>query len=434
MTAPPLLPMVRKELRALWPAWAATAAVCVTVAASGTPHFTFPGRFAYFMGSVALAAMAVGHEYTHGTLPQLLSLPVDRRRLIVAKLLAVLPMLGTLALVTATIGPGGPYFERGRLVGALSVLAAVGMAPWLTMRFRNPLAGAVFALGVAGMLQLASLGAVLAWARLGGSMASGLETLHNRVLVTSLIAMSVVGAWAGWRAFMTLEATDGHHAPLTWPRWLQSRMVLDEAETTAPPRRSPPVWLLVKKELRLQHISIAVAGINVLFYAAAWSIVSSSGADEALAAVAVLYGVLLAVLIGAVASAGERQLGTLAWQQLLPFTAWQQWVVKTVVVLSVSLALAFALPVLLARGDLAFSQFHAGAVVVLTIGSMFVSSLCRNALQAMTVLAPALLVIAAVAGWSWALAPISQGMALVLITGLTAAAWWFAFVNHRTAR
>ncbi len=435
MSRPALWVMVRKEARALWLAWAVTAAACVIVAVAGQPQLTSSGRLAFFLGSVTLAAMAVGHEYSDGTLPLLLSLPVDRRRIIIAKLLAVLPMLGSLALVNATIGLGGPYFERGTLIGALSAVAAVSLAPWLTMLCRHPLAGTVFSLGVAGMLQLASLGAVLIWARLGGSMTLGLETLHSRVLVTSLIATSLLGAVAGWRTFIRLEAMQGPDAPLTWPQWLRSRMALDQAAVEARPRRERPLWLLVKKEVRLQHISIAVAAINVvIWFTARWLASDSEADDEVLAAVGIMYGVLLAVLIGAVASASERQMGTFAWQQLLPFPAWHQWLVKTAVVLGVSLSLAFVLPVLLARGDLAFNPAHAGAVVALTIGSLFVSSLCGSGLQALALSVPALLAIAALLVWSFSFLQAGPELALAAVAALTGVTWWFAFVNHRTAR
>jgi hypothetical protein len=435
VTRPALSGMVVKEVRALWLAWAGTAAACVLVAVAGQPRLIFPGRFAYFLGSVALAAMSVGHEYTHGTLPLLLSLPVARRRIIIAKLLAVLPMLGSLALLTLAIGPGGPYFERGYVIGGLSVLAAGALAPWLTMRCRNPLAGGVFALGLTGMLHFVSLEAMATWVRLGGSMSAGLQTIYDRVLVASLIAASLLGAVAGWRAYIRLEAAEGHDAPLTWPRWLRSQMAMDEAEVAAPAQRSHPLWLLVKKELRLQQISIAVAAINVLFWAAAWSVVSRSDAnDSILAAVGVGYGGLLAVVIGGVASASERQMGTLGWQQLLPFAAWQQWLVKTGVVLGLSLALAFALPVLLARGDLGFSPVHAGVVMFLTIGSMFVSSLCRSSLQAIALSAPALLVAATLLGWSMEAAVLGPGVALAVAAGAGTLAWWLAFINHRTLR
>lgn len=435
MTRPALSGMVRKEMRALGLAWTGTAAACVLVAVADQPRLIFSGRLAYFLGSVALAAMSVGHEYTHGTLPVLLSLPVDRRRLIIAKLLAVLPMLGSLALLTLTIGPGGPSFERGNVVGGLSVLAAGALAPWLTMLCRNPLAGGVFALGLTGMLHFVSLEATAAWVRLGGSMSVGMQTIYDRVLVASLIAASLLGAVAGWRAFMRLEAAERHDTPLAWPRWLRSRMVLDEAGAETPAQRSHPLWLLVKKEVRLQQLSIAVAVINVLIWAAVRLIVSRSEANDAvLAAVGAGYGTLLAVVIGGVASASERQMGTLSWQQLLPFAAWQQWVVKTGVVVGLSLVLAFALPVLLARGELGFSPAHAGVVIILTIGSMFVSSLCRSSLQAIALSAPALLMAATLLAWSMDGAEPGAGGALAVATGVGLLAWWLAFVNHRTAR
>lgn len=41
-----------------------------------------------------------------------------------------------------------------------------------------------------------------------------------------------------------------------------------------------------------------------------------------------------------------------------------------------SLVLAFALPLLLARGELAVTPVHAFGVLLLTIGSLFVSSRC----------------------------------------------------------
>ena len=78
------------------------------------------------------------------------------------------------------------------------------------------------------------------------------------------------------------------------------------------------------------------------------------------------------VLIGALASAEERHMGTLGWQTMLPVAAWQQLAVKTAVALTLSLLLAFALPLLLARGELPITGLHAGAVLVLTIGSLFV--------------------------------------------------------------
>ena len=78
--------------------------------------------------------------------------------------------------------------------------------------------------------------------------------------------------------------------------------------------------------------------------------------------------------------------------------------------------------------------FCFAAIVVLTIGSLFVSSLCRTALQAMTLSAPALLVIATLLGWSFSFVEVGPGVVVAIAAALTPLAWWFAFVNHRAAR
>lgn len=427
--------LVRHEARALWPIWAATAGVCLAIALVNQSQWILPGYLAYFMGSVALAALAIGHEYTHRTLPALLSLPVDRRRLAVAKLLAVLPMLATLAPLALAIGPRTLTDERSIVEGALSLVTAVSVAPWLTMICRSPLAGTVFALGVAGGLHLVALGIVILYVKLGGLPEIPLQVFGDRTQVGLMIVTSVAGAIGGWRRFMTLEAIDGRGTDLSWPRWLRSAMVLDEANVIQLPRRSFPLWLLVKKELRLQQMSVAVAIINVLFWLAALGLTDGAAvADSILAAVAVLYGGLVAVVIGALAGAEERHLGTLAWQTLLPVAAWRQFTVKIGVALMLSLLLSFVLPLLLARGELGFNWLNATAVLLLTVGSVCISSFCSSGLQAVAVSAPALFVVAVLLGWSLDVTQSGPGPAIALLSALAAIALRFAYVNHRTVR
>ena len=427
--------LVRKEARALWLVWAGTAATGLAAAATGQARIVTPGRLALFVGSVALAAMSVGHEYSNRTLPVLLSLPVNRRRIWIAKLLALAPMLAALALLALAIGPGGPYFERGNTIGALSLLSAVCLAPWLTMVSRNPLAGAVFALGLAGMAHLASLGLLAAWLKVGGTLSGSLQALLDRILAGLLITSSTIGVAAGWRTFMRLEAPDGYDAHLSWPRWLRSAMAVDEAGLVRPAARAHPIWLLVKKELRLQQMSLAVAAINVAIWLATYLVVRPSpAAAGVMTMVAMLYGGLLAILIGALASAEERHLGTLEWQTLLPVSAWRQFAVKTIVTLGLSLLLAFVLPILLARGELPVTGLHAATVLLLTVGALFVSSLCDSGLKAMALSAPALFVIAVTLGWTLSITALGPDAAGAVILTLAVIAWWSAFLNHRTAR
>jgi hypothetical protein len=61
-----------------------------------------------------------------------------------------------------------------------------------------------------------------------------------------------------------------------------------------------------------------------------------------------LYTGILAMLIGSLASAEERHLGTLEWQMLVSMPGWQQWLVKVGVVLMMVLLLCGALPAVLA--------------------------------------------------------------------------------------
>ena len=58
----------------------------------------------------------------------------------------------------------------------------------------------------------------------------------------------------------------------------------------------------------------------------------------------VLYSSVLALLIGSIASAEERQLGTQEWQQLLPMASWKQWALKVGTAIGLSLLLGVALP------------------------------------------------------------------------------------------
>ena len=299
MTQPPLFGLVRKEARALWLIWGVSAVACLASAVTRAPLLAMPGWLAYFFGSAALAAMTIGNEYTHRTLPTLLSLPVDRRRLALAKLLAVVPMLATLGLIALAMDARGTSFTRNTVIGGLSALAAVTLAPWLTMVCRSPLAGTVFSLGIAGFTQVASLGLVISWLKLGGRPSLPLQTIGDRVLIVLLATAALLGATASWRAFMRLEAIDGPDPHLAWPRWLRSRMVLDEARHTAVARRYHPMWLLVKKEFRVQHMAMLVAGINVMIWLATYAVVGpSEEMNGVMAMVPVLYGVLVAILIG----------------------------------------------------------------------------------------------------------------------------------------
>ncbi|HEX4566058.1 MAG TPA: ABC transporter permease, partial [Vicinamibacterales bacterium] len=96
--------MIDKEVRALLPAWAACALAIVASRWQIEP-FRYLGVPAYFVGTAGLGAWVMGHEYSHGTLASLLSIPVPRHRIWTAKLVVVAPLLAALAALGAFFVP-----------------------------------------------------------------------------------------------------------------------------------------------------------------------------------------------------------------------------------------------------------------------------------------------------------------------------------------
>ncbi len=410
MTSGRTRPLVIKEIRALWPAWFATMFAIGAAALSG-PRGHFIGLLAYAFGSVTLGAQSIGHEYTHHTLTLLLSQPSSRRRLLLMKAGVLSALLLLLAVVArlALLRPG-----EGHWIFA-SILCGVSLAPLLTMVCRNALAAPVF------------VAALPAWI----SFFNGF--LSMRVVWGVTLGVCVPAAAAGWRMFMRLEVIDGRGADVRLPRMLRREI---RALVDASPRTRHPLWLLVKKELHLQQMTFAVAGAWVVIWiaiTASFKWIATGLPAFPLPVVSILYGALLALLIGSTASAEERQIGTLEWQVLLPMPAWKQWAVKVGTALALAGLLSFAIPVALAAGHVGVNAWHAGSILILTVSSLYVSSLCRSAIRALMISAPVMLALAIllqyvyVADGGWPSALLALPFAGVVVLML-----WFGLENHRS--
>ncbi len=180
---------------------------------------------------------------------------------------------------------------------------------------------------------------------------------------------------------------------------------------------------------------------------------------------------MLAILIGSLASAEERHLGTLPWQTLLPMAAWKQWMVKASTTIGLVMLFGIVLPLVLnwlqpADDNWRLSRWREPllAVLVLTAGSLYVSSLCTSGVKAMVMSLPLLvgssMYAAMLAGFlreaanrmfseavlhaspavrlqwfrsSQALQSSTEAMTIVAGVALTGLLLRFAFVNHRTA-
>ena len=200
-----------KEIRALLPLWVGCVVV-VWMGGYGEPILFRAGFLTYLLGSVALGALSIGHEYTNRTLPLLLSSPVSRRRIFAIKASVLLPMLLTLAATAMTRLPvhtAGREMKDTTIVSVLTLLSSAFWAPWLTMKTRNVIAGAIFALSVPAALLVGSEFVAIALYGLGQIDKQIPQQFRMEILWGGMLMLCAVGAISSWRTFMSLEAIEG---------------------------------------------------------------------------------------------------------------------------------------------------------------------------------------------------------------------------------
>ena len=375
-------PALSKEIRALLPVWGATAAA---LAAAFQGDRLGIGLLAYVAGSTALGAQSIGQEYAYRTLPMLLSQPADRRRTYLLKFSVTAVMLLTLAPLAAIVladtwRPNASPFS----VVLLPVLCGLFLAPLFTMICRSSLAGMILSTSVPAVTWLTTL--AIAWFCFGIDADQATSILLGR-LALGLTVVCPLLAVLGWRRFTGLEATEGAAPAFHFPGWLSRA----DGE-----RRHSPLKALAVKELYLQQLTFGLVALYVVVWAAllmgqryipSWS-------SFPLGAVMLLYCTGLAIMIGALASAEERQHRTLDWQLLQPTPAWQQWLVKVGVSFGLALMFGAGLPILLNEAT-PLEGFAIGMpvdftlmIVLLAAGSIYVSSLSGSGVRAMVLTLP----------------------------------------------
>jgi len=388
-------PIVSKEIRALFPLWVGS--VAVVWLGGFANRFVVPAGFlAFLLGSAALGALTFGHEYTNRTLGLLLASPVSRRRIFAAKagvLATMLLTLGMLALTRLPMVPTGREMQDTTRVGLVSLIGSLFVAPWLTMVCRNPIAGGLFGLSISAALLIGSELVTLIMTGQIDSPAS--RHFRMQVLVGGTALVCVAGGVGSWRTFMGLELIDGSRGELQWPRWL-SGFVSRQASESSVSRH--PIANLIRKELRLQHLTFAVSA----FFVCGWSVtllvqrLVSTGVDQPLVILTVVHGMAVALLSGSLASAEERNLGVLESQILMPPSMARQWAVKSAVVFGVCAVLALLLPAALAivsrgAGPMRVTVAFAAVVMLLAGLGLYVSSVSKSGVQALIASGAALL-------------------------------------------
>jgi len=468
-----LPPSIVKEVRALVAPWLVCVACMLVIAVTNEPRLFGPlAIIAYLVGTVGLGALSIGHEYTGRTLSLLLTLPARRERLLVTKLGVLGAMLLSLWGVAEAFvfsGMPGRHMPGSRdayqMMSLIPLICGLFLAPWLTMACRSAVGGSVFALTIPGILMV--IGELLGMAKYGHGAA--MQAFHMTFVWFGTLGLCAVGAVMNWRMFTRLEAIEGPHQDVRWPLWLRAI----SARGTAAPQltRHHPAWLLVKKEIVLQQLPLVLAVFYVLCWISAeWltTFVADLEYHTLFAALSLPFALLLSMLIGSTASAAERQIGTLEWQVLLPVAAWKQWAVKVGVVFGLAMLLALGVPMMLlyfsglARTASPVANMAAQSaitiIILITAGSLYVSSLSRNRMLALVMSIPVALaamlflqfVLERVAFVSYAAAMrlfprapslfdrsvdmFPPGMpTLLLIAGFLGITLRFAFINHRSA-
>jgi len=218
------------------------------------------------------------------------------------------------------------------------------VAPWYTLACRSTLAGTVFTLSMPAAAFL--IGFLVSLARYGSESEWQPVALEFRMLVCLLLmaAQCLAGPFLAFRWFGRLEGIDTSGPALHLPLWSVRR------ESPARPGRAGSGWWrrTVAKELRLQTPSLILAGILVLVSGTvlgarlAWP--EARGTIEWLEMVSAFYMFSVALLVGALACAEDRQTGTMLWHLVLPASAAKQWAAKAGVAIVLSLGLAVGLP------------------------------------------------------------------------------------------
>jgi len=440
-------PLITKEARALLPVWAATLFALAAAFAWRHRSYSDIGLVGYVAGVIVLGAHAIGHEYGHRTLPILLAQPASRARLFAAKFLVAGGMLATLAVAASVVFTTDRF--RGNDAAStvmLPILGGVFLAPLFTMICRGTLAGAV--LGGSSPMMLWVIAVLVAWWGFGVGGDALTAWVLGRWMILALIACPILGALT-WRAFARMEALEGAPGALTLPRW----------RARAGARHRAPWRALVAKEIHLQQMTIAIT----LFYGVIWIIGAAlrrsapSSVTLPLEAVLLLYCLGLTIVLGALASAEERQQGTLDVQLLQPVSALWQWAVKCAVTLGLAVLLGVVVPAVLLgsfaeAGDAASSGRAASLVslvVLVTSSSIYLSSLTSSGVRAMAWALPASIgaaifiqtaqsMIASVSTSLGRPIPANNTEATVVAARVVPllvvpALLWFGFVNHTSA-
>ena len=459
--------LILKEGRALGPIWLGAV---VTIIAGAQAGMLIGSLLAFILGAAALGVFSIGHEYANRTLTSLLAQPLTRSRLLLSKVVVLAPLLVLLSVVAAlavlraegidrALGDGALGARWGLAIVVLTPVLGLCVAPWLTMVFRNATAGLVFTLAVPAALWIA--GQIARAASVDFDFVEleiGSPFGYGPALTLMTVGMLVVGAVAavhGRKLFVGLEALDTPRELL--PSARRSRPVAEASAITSQPRRSRhrgPLLLFVRKEVRLYGLAFALAALYAIGWVALWL----GGTDKVIAGdsfefLAGMYGLFIALLVGAISVAEERALGTADTQILQPWPFWKLCLTKLATIGVMALVLGLAVPagleaVLPLISDSSpvgptwdyfrffLPSFLSGTMATILVTALFscyVSTLCVGGLRALLVAMPLSFSLVSLYGYLFMAMERLQHKVITNLYGLPQGRpWWFGLPTMTT--
>jgi len=370
---------IYKEYRILRPFWA------VALLLPLVPLMVFPRwqwqvqaaycAMGYVVGCLLLGAASFGAEWNHQTMDLLLSQPLSRQRIWRDKIRALALALGTLGLVyflslfaqfnaddtKHSLNVFVPFdlieakqmFEGfGVLYGliwfVLPMVWALGAGPFFALRTGNSIAAFAFSV-VTPFIWVVIMGLLLP----SGSLTGQPFAQACCVFAVPLILFAGAGYGLARFRFHHLETAGIAGGAIRPIEWLSA--FLKSPAVVAPPDTGGALSKLIRKELRLHEISLLITGCAVLIcsvimaYRPFYAAFSSEPFDHSLPSqlvvlVAVVAGLIIPMLVGAVSVAEERQMGLLEWHLTLPPSRFRQWLVKTLTAYGCSIVLGILTP------------------------------------------------------------------------------------------
>ncbi|MCL4180995.1 MAG: hypothetical protein KJ072_25025 [Verrucomicrobia bacterium] len=362
--------------------------------------------FGLFLGGVLLAIEAFGAEFHQRTSTLWMALPQPRAGLWRSKLAMTGLAVATALLVHwMALVAGAPW--RGGLPNLIefvrpmvAILGGAALGLFWSVQLRQTWAAFWMSLIVPGALAVLIQLLLALFSPMPENDQATRASHFGGLFAAGFCVIGVVAFALARRRFEQLEDLGplGEDLQLKLPGFLRARAAVGVERERHPLTATGSLWW---KEIRLQQVNLALAGgfALVMLLAQILKRVALSIPErfnprdlEALDMLWALWS-LLPLTIGLASFAEERRLGVDSWQETLPVSRARRWWIKIGAAYGLAFGIGVAVPVIgeqLFRSDpfTGMVLFHGLAWLVMTTAGIYVSSLARNLVHAISILVP----------------------------------------------